>query len=93
MPLQRLDIKSARFDALSGSVLIDGRNAVIEVSLEALEMLAKSALTPERAVQRAIIEVKRLTQLASRLPADDGKIIITANLLANDGRFATEHGS
>ena len=42
MAVQRLDLRSVRYDRLSGSVLFDARNCVVEVSLEALEALYKA---------------------------------------------------
>ena len=85
--MQRLDLKSVRYDRLGRSVLIDGRKIVMEISHEALESLAKRALEPEEAVLKVIEETKRLTRLAEWVPADDGKIQITTNLLMNDGMF------
>lgn len=93
MTLQRLDVKSVRYDRFSHSVLIDGRKCVVEVSIEALEALSNKVLEPDTAVAKAVSELKRLTMLASKLPADDGKIHITANLLLNDGRFGEEDRS
>lgn len=85
--MQRLDLKSVRYDRLGRSVLIDGRKITMEISHEALESLAKRALEPEEAVLKVIEETKRLTRLAEWVPADDGKIQITTNLLMNDGMF------
>ena len=93
MALQRLDVKSVRYDRFSHAVLIDGRKCVVEVSVEALEAISNRSLEPEAAVDKAVAEIKRLTWLASRLPADDGKIHITANLLLHDGMFAEEDRS
>ena len=93
MALERLDLRTARFDRFSGSVLIDGRTSVVEISLEALEKLCNRHLLPEEAVIAAVSEAKRLTVLASRLPADDGKIHITAGIVENDGIFVEEDGS
>jgi len=84
---ERLDLKSARYDALSRSVLIDGRGVVVAVALEALEALARRKLSPDEAVLRAVGESKRLVALMKRLPPDDGKITITAGILMNDGLF------
>jgi hypothetical protein len=91
--IQRLDIKSARYDSLSGSVLIDGRDCVVEISHEALEELQRGPLTPEGAVSKVVSEVKRLSRLATRLPADDGKIHITRQILINDGAHPRAEGS
>lgn len=85
--MQRLDLKSVRYDRLGRSVLIDGRKITMEISHEALEALARRALAPEEAVLTVIEETKRLTRLAEWVPADDGKIQITTNLLMNDGMF------
>jgi hypothetical protein len=93
LAIERLDLRTARFDRLSGSVLIDARKSVVEISLEALEKLGNRQLLPEEAVIAAVAEAKRLTVLASRLPADDGKIHITAGIVENDGMFAEENGS
>ncbi|MGI9400722.1 MAG: hypothetical protein ACR2O0_05670 [Rhizobiaceae bacterium] len=93
MPIERLDLRTARFDRFSGSVQIDARNSVVEISIEALEWLGNRSLTPEEAVVKAVEEAKLLTVLATRLPADDGKIHITANIIANGGAIAEENGS
>jgi hypothetical protein len=84
---ERIDLKSARFDSLARSVLIDGRGVTVEISLEALEALAKRKLSPEQAVVRAVGESKRIVTLMKRLPPDDGKITITTAILMNDGLF------
>ena len=86
MAVQSLDLKTARYDRLSRSVLIDGRALTVEVSHEALEAMARKPLNAEQAVVRAVAEGKRITLLAMRIPADDGKVHITASLVANDGR-------
>ncbi|MFZ1814435.1 MAG: hypothetical protein WBO55_19655 [Rhizobiaceae bacterium] len=93
MALQRLDLRTVRYDRLSGSVMIDARNCVVEVSREALEALYQRKLKPEEAVIHAVKEARRLTELACRIPADDGKIHITTNILLNDGLFGAETGS
>ena len=85
--MQRLDLKSLRYDKLGRSVLIDGRKVVLEISHEALEALTNRQLTAEEAVRKVADEQKRLTRLAEWLPADDGKINITTTMLMNDGRF------
>lgn len=87
MPLQRLDPRTIRFDELSGSVLIDGRNCVVEISLDAVEQIARRKFSPDQAVAAVGGELLRLARLASKLPPDDGKIHITANLVRSDGRF------
>ncbi len=88
--MQRLDLKTLRYDKLGKSVLIDGRKVVLEISHEALETLANRPLDANEAVLKVAEEQKRLTRLAEWLPADDGKINITTNLLMSDGRFETE---
>lgn len=87
--MQRLDLKTLRYDKLGRSVLIDGRKVVVEVSHEALEALANRELTPDEAIVKVAEEQKRLTRLAEWVPADDGKIQITTNMLMNDGVFAS----
>jgi len=87
--MQRLDLKSLRYDKLGRSVLIDGRKVVLEISHEALETLSNRELSPDEAVIKVAEEQKRLTRLAEWLPADDGKIHITTNMLMNDGVFAS----
>ena len=87
--MQRLDLKSLRYDKLGRSVLINGRKVVVEVSHEALEALFNRELTADEAVLKVAEEQKRLTKLAEWVPADDGKIHIPTNMLMNDGVFAT----
>ncbi len=87
--MQRLDLKSLRYDRLGRSVLIDGRKVVVEVSHEALEALSNRELTADEAIIKVAEEQKRLTKLAEWVPADDGKIHITTNMLMNDGVFAS----
>ncbi len=89
--MQRLDLKSLRYDRLGKSVLIDGRKVVLEISHEALETLTNRSLSEEEAIRKVADEQKRLTRLAEWVPADDGKIHITTNMLMNDGRFETEN--
>ncbi len=93
MATERLDLKSARYDRLARSVLIDGRGMVLEVALEALEALAKKPLSPQDAILRAVAEAKRLTMLIKRLPPDDGKIFVSATMLMNDGLYGEEKGN
>ncbi len=90
--MQRLDLRSLRYDKLGKSVLIDGRQVVVEISHEALEALSNKPLTEEQAVHKVAEETKRLTRLAEWVPADDGKIHITTNLLMNDGFYEAETG-
>ena len=85
--MQRLDLKSLRYDRLGKAVLINGRKIVLEVTHEALEALSNKTLSEDEAVLKAADEQKRLTKLAEWVPADDGKIVITANLIMNDGRY------
>ncbi|MCB1455492.1 MAG: hypothetical protein KDJ48_05585 [Nitratireductor sp.] len=73
--------------------MFDARNCVVEVSREALEALYQRSFDPEEAIVFAVREAKRLTVLAGRIPADDGKIRITTNMLLNDGLFEDENGS
>ena len=87
--MQRLDLKSLRYDKLGRSVLIDGRKVVLEISHEALEALSNRELSADEAVIKVAEEQKRLTRLAEWVPADDGKIHITTNMLMNDGVFAS----
>ena len=91
MSVQRLDIKSARYDRLGRSVFIDGRKVTLEISHEALEALTNRTLNADQAVHTVVEETKRLTRLAEWVPADDGKIHITTNLLMNDGLFEVEN--
>lgn len=87
--MQRLDLKSLRYDKLGRSVLIDGRKVVLEISHEALEALSNRDLDEQQALLKAAEEQKRLTRLAEWIPPDDGKIQITTNMLMNDGIFET----
>jgi len=90
--MQRLDLKTLRYDKLGKSVLIDGRQVVLEISHEALEALTKRTLSEDEAIRQVADEQKRLTRLAEWLPADDGKINITTAMLLNDGRFDASDG-
>ena len=87
--MQRLDLRSLRYDRLGKSVLIDGRKVTLEISHEALETLSNRELSEEEAIRKVADEQKRLTRLAEWIPADDGKIQITTNMLMNDGKFET----
>ena len=99
--LQRLDIKSARYDRLSDEILMDGRKIILSVTRDALQALYNRELDPEEAILRAVDEVKRLTRLAEIIPADDGRVLITRERLMNNGQFGLveealaerEHGS
>ena len=99
--LQRLDIKTVRYDRLSDEVLMDGRKIVLAVTRDALEALYNRELAPDEAVLRAVDEAKRLTRLAEIIPADDGRVLITRERLMNNGQFGLveealaerEHGS
>ena len=88
--MQRLDLRSLRYDRLGKSVLIDGRKVTLEISHEALETLSNRELSEEEAIRKVADEQKRLTRLAEWIPADDGKIQITTNMLMNDGKFEIE---
>lgn len=87
MAIERLDLKTARYDRFSGAVLIEGRGITVEVTREALEALARRPLNPSEAVARAVAESKRLTRLVMRLPPDDGKVHITTSILLGDGIY------
>ena len=90
--MQRLDIKSARYSKFGRSVLVNGRGVTLEISQEALETLYNRKLSSEEAVLKVVEETKRFTMLAERVPADDGKIQITTNILMNDGIFNEQNG-
>ena len=85
--MQRLDLKSLRYDKLDKAVLIDGRKVTLSVSHEALAALSNRELDEKQALLKVAEEQKRLTRLAEWIPADDGKIHITTNMLMNDGIF------
>lgn len=87
--MQRLDLRTLRYDRFGRSVLIDGRSVVIEIAHEALEALSNRVLNEDEALRTVAEEQKRLTRLAEWLPADDGKIHITTAMLMNDGRYET----
>ncbi|MBL4597874.1 MAG: hypothetical protein JKX93_02770 [Rhizobiaceae bacterium] len=90
--MQRLDIKSVRYSKFNRSVMVDGRGVVLEISQEALETLVNRKLSGEEAVLKVVEEIKRFTHLAERVPADDGKIQITTNILINNGIFSETNG-
>ncbi len=83
MTLQRLDIRTARYDRFSGSVAFDARRDVVEITHDALEELCGRGLTTAEAVDFAVSEVKMLAVLAGRVPADDGRIRITRGLVVD----------
>ncbi|WP_075996358.1 hypothetical protein [Salaquimonas pukyongi] len=85
--VQRLNIKSARYDRLSECVLMDGRNLTVAVTKDGLEALYDVALEPDEAVIKAIEETRRLTRLAEIVPADDGRVLITRKHIMSDGRY------
>jgi hypothetical protein len=85
--IQRLDIRTVRYDKMSDAVLMDGRKIVLAVTRDALEALYSRALEPAEAILRAVDEQKRLTRLAEIIPADDGRVVITRDRLLNDGQF------
>ncbi len=101
MAVQRLDIKTVRYDKLSDEVLFDGRRIILAVTRDALEALYNREFTPEEAILRAVDEQKRLTRLAEIVPADDGRVLITKDRILNDGQHQMvdsnagrrEHGS
>ncbi len=84
--VQRLDLKTVRYDKMSDAVLFDGRKIVLAVTLDALEALYNRPLQPQEALLKAVDEIKRLTRLADIVPADDGRIIITKAMLLNGGQ-------
>ena len=61
--MQRLDLKSLRYDRLGKAVLINGRKIVLEVTHEALEALSNRTLSEDEAVLKAADEQKRLSNL------------------------------
>lgn len=85
--VQRLDLKTLRYDRLGRSVLIDGRKVTVEISHEALETFTNRKLTDDEAMYKVAEERIRFTKLAEFIPADDGKIHITTNMLMNNGLF------
>ncbi len=85
--IERLDFKTTRFDPVADSILIEGRQSVVEISRDAFEALFKREFTADELVLKAVEEAKRLNHLANVIPADDGKINITAALLIGDGQF------
>ena len=85
--MQRLDLKTLRYDPLGRSVLIDGRAVTLEISHEALETLTNRSLTNDEAVHKVAEERMRFTRRAQVIPADDGKIHVTTNMLMNNGMF------
>ncbi|MCF6322473.1 MAG: hypothetical protein L3J32_12000 [Rhizobiaceae bacterium] len=89
--LERLDFKTVRFDKLANTVLVDGRKAIVEISREAIEALYKRQFSDEELIIKAVEEGKRLTHLANVIPADDGKIHITAALMLGDGQYSELH--
>jgi len=86
--LERLDFKTVRFDKLADTVLVDGKKAVVEISRQALEALYRREFSEEEAIIKAVEEAKRLNHLANIIPADDGKIHITAALMLGDGQYS-----
>ncbi|MFK7902320.1 MAG: hypothetical protein AB8B49_05700 [Nitratireductor sp.] len=88
---QRLDIKTVRFEPMTDSVLFDGRKIVLAVTKDALEALFNIELSPQEAVYKAIEEEKRLTKLADIIPADDGRVTVTKNMLLNEGQFLDQN--
>ena len=89
--LERLDFKTARYDKLAHTIVINGKKSVVEIAHEALEALFRCELSGQEAVIRAEDEAKRLNRLANIIPADDGKIHITRDLLMGEGQFSELH--
>ena len=87
--MQRLDLKSLRYDRFGKSVLINGRKVVVEISHDALEAMTNRQLDEQEALNKVVEEQIRFTRLAEIIPADDGKINITTNMLLNDGMHET----
>ncbi len=87
--MQRLDLKSLRYDRFGKSVLIEGRQIVVEISHDALEAMTNRTLDEREALEKVVEEQKRFTRLAEIIPADDGKINITTTMLLNDGMHET----
>ncbi|MCG6857336.1 MAG: hypothetical protein LJE67_04640 [Salaquimonas sp.] len=88
MAIQRLDLKTARYDRLARSVLFNARGGcTVEVSLEALEAQYQRVLDPDEAVTGAVALEKRLSALATMLPPDDGRITITTSVLMGEGLY------
>ena len=88
--VQRLDLRTVRYDRMSEAVLMDGKhNLVVAVTRDALEALYDRSFEPEEAVIKAVEEVRRLTVLADRIPADDGRIMITKDMLLSGGQYLT----
>ena len=86
--LERLDFKTVRFDKLADTILIDGKKATVEISRDAFEALYRRNLTSDEALVKAVEEAKRLNHLVNLIPADDGKIHITAALMLGEGQFS-----
>lgn len=89
--LERLDFKTIRFDKFSDTILIKGRKATIEIARDAFEALDNREYTGEEAVIKAVEQANRLNKLANAIPADDGKIHITAALMLGEGQFSELH--
>ena len=87
MAIQRLDLKTVRYDRFSRGVVFDARGCTVEVSQEALEAQFRRGLDPEEAVAGAVEIAGQLTALATRLPPDDGRIHITRSVLMGDGLY------
>lgn len=85
--MQRLDLKTVRYDKYTECVLFDGRKITLAVTHDAMEALYNRELTQEEATLKAVDEVVKLTRLAEIVPADDGLVTITKKRLLNDGNF------
>lgn len=88
--MQRLDLKTVRYDKYSQCVLFDGRKLTLAVTHDAIEALYNRELSPEEATLKAVDEVMKLTRLAEIVPADDGLVTITKMRLLNDGDIDAE---
>jgi hypothetical protein len=91
--LERLDFKSVRFDKLTDTIVINGKKVIVEISRDAFEALYRQDFTGDEAILKAVEESKRLNHLANVIPADDGKIHITAALMLGNGQFNELRGN
>ncbi|MEO1066393.1 MAG: hypothetical protein AAFW47_03340 [Pseudomonadota bacterium] len=84
----KLDVKSVRYDKMNDGVQFDtasriGRSPglVVEITKQALEEHVRKPLDPEGAVSKAVELQTFIQHAANRIPADDGKIRLTAATL------------
>lgn len=89
--MEKLNLKTVRFDSLSDSVFVDAKKSTVEISRDAIEALYKRKLSEEEAVFKVVEEAKRINYLINVIPADDGKINITTALMIGDGQFNELH--